>query len=143
VFDPGQGLPARERRDPREPRQPREPRGERESRPSVWFRLNIGRQKNADPRWLIPLICRQGKITKQEIGAIRILERETRFEIDATFADKFLAATRQIERPEGRIEPLGDAPQGEPDHGRRDKPHSGPARGKPAWKAKAVKDRPQ
>jgi hypothetical protein len=34
----------------------------------VWFRLNVGREKNADPKWLIPLICRQGHVTKQDIG---------------------------------------------------------------------------
>ncbi|MGE5504985.1 MAG: DEAD/DEAH box helicase [Actinomycetota bacterium] len=103
VFDPGQSVPVRTAGEPGPPR------GDRENRPSVWFRLNIGRMKNADPRWLIPLICRQGKITKQEIGAIRIMDRETRFEIDAGVADRFLAATRQVERPEGRIEPLADA----------------------------------
>src|SRR5208283_4824130 len=86
VFDPGPGMPG-----PREPREFRD-REEREPRPkrdngfangAVWFRLNIGRLKNADPRWLIPMICRHGKITKQEIGAIRHSERETKFEINA------------------------------------------------------------
>ena len=33
-----------------------------------WFRADIGRQKNADPKWLIPLICRLGGITKKDIG---------------------------------------------------------------------------
>lgn len=135
VFDPGPGQPGGERREPRPPRGEREsrpPRGERESRPSMWFRINIGRLKNADPRWLIPLICRQGKVTKQEIGAIRIFERETKFEIDAAHADRFLAAIRQIEKPEGRIEPLGDAPSGHAAATPRGKPpHGG---GKPAWK---------
>ncbi|MBC7953844.1 MAG: DEAD/DEAH box helicase [Rhodospirillaceae bacterium] len=134
VFDPGPGLPARDRSAPREPHQPREPRGERDNnRATVWFRLNIGRLKNADPRWLIPLICRQGKITKQEIGAIRILERETKFEIDATVADRFLAATREIVRPEGRIEPLGEVPPGEHD---QHKPRTTPPGRKAPWKGK-------
>ena len=122
VFDPGQGLPsrdARDVRDMREPRPPRDSRGERDTRPSdgrpmVWFRLNIGRLKNADPRWLIPLICRQGKVTKQEIGSIRIFERETKFEIDASVAERFAVAVRQIERPEGRIEQLAEAPTDAP-----------------------------
>ncbi|MGE5516901.1 MAG: DEAD/DEAH box helicase [Bacteroidota bacterium] len=144
VFDPGPGLPAREARAPRhqrdshEPREPRQPREPRDNRPSVWFRLNIGRLKNADPRWLIPLICRQGKITKQEIGAIRILERETKFEIDAAYAERFLAAIRQIERPEGRIEPLAEAPHADerPERSERrtdrpNAPHGGKPYGKP------------
>jgi ATP-dependent RNA helicase DeaD len=113
VFDPGAGTSSggNEARGPRESREPREPRGPRHSDfpgKSVWFRLNVGRQKNADPRWLIPMICRQGKITKQEIGAIRIFERETRFEIDAQVAQRFIAAVNQIERADVRIEPLAE-----------------------------------
>jgi ATP-dependent RNA helicase DeaD len=152
VFDPGPGLPARERREPREHRAERATPGAhatRGDRPMVWFRLNIGRLKNADPRWLIPLICRQGKITKQDIGAIRILERETKFEIDAAAAERFQAALRQIDRPEGRIEPLAEPPAGDEaphraprreHHGDRPRGDRGHAPGKPKWKPK---NRPQ
>jgi ATP-dependent RNA helicase DeaD len=38
----------------------------------VWFRMDIGRRQNADPRWILPLLCRRGHITRNEIGAIRI-----------------------------------------------------------------------
>ncbi|MGE5548422.1 MAG: DEAD/DEAH box helicase [Solirubrobacterales bacterium] len=107
VLDPGPEPVARDRREARPPR------GERSQRPTVWFRLNIGRAKNADPRWLLPLICRQGRIVKQDVGVIRITERETRFEVDATVADRFLAAIRQVQHPEGRIEPLGTDGPGE------------------------------
>ncbi|EME70687.1 superfamily II DNA/RNA helicase [Paramagnetospirillum caucaseum] len=110
VFDPGPGSPSREPREhrEREPRPPREGKGPGLPGGAVWFRMNIGRQKNADPRWLIPMICRQGKITKAEIGAIRIFERETRFEIDAATADRFATALRQIEKAEVRIERLAE-----------------------------------
>ncbi|SEH35432.1 ATP-dependent RNA helicase DeaD [Magnetospirillum fulvum] len=113
VFDPGEGGPS-----PRDPAEPRRPRRESTPGQHVWFRLNVGRQKNADPRWLIPMICRQGKITKQEIGAIRIFERETRFEIDVAAADKFLASVARIERGDVRIEPLGDSGPAEGGEGR-------------------------
>lgn len=113
VFDPGPEPQARDRREPREPREPRFSRSERGERATVWFRLNIGRAKNADPRWLLPLICRQGRIVKQDVGAIRILERETRFEVDAAVADRFVAAIRQVQHPEGRIEPVGADEPGE------------------------------
>src|SRR5690606_35954403 len=33
---------------------------------SVWFRMDVGRRQNADPRWLLPLLCRRGHITKHE-----------------------------------------------------------------------------
>ena len=48
---------------------------------TVWFRMDIGRRHNADPRWLLPLICRRGHVTKNEIGAIRIGANETHFQI--------------------------------------------------------------
>ncbi|GLR66676.1 DEAD/DEAH box helicase [Acidocella aquatica] len=60
--------------------------------PMAWFRSPIGRKHNADPKWLIPLICRLGGITKAEIGAIRIFDRETKFEISAPVAEAFAAA---------------------------------------------------
>jgi ATP-dependent RNA helicase DeaD len=60
--------------------------------PMVWFRASVGRSKNADPKWLIPLLCRMGGITKQEIGTIRIFDRETKFEILAPAAERFSAA---------------------------------------------------
>lgn len=69
----------------------------------VWFRINIGRERNADPRWLIPLICRAGGITKAEIGTIRIDDRKTRFQIAADFADSFDHATRTAKKKEGHI----------------------------------------
>jgi ATP-dependent RNA helicase DeaD len=113
VFEPVD-LPPRERRERPErgergdwaDRPQREDRGPRDQRPSVWFRLNIGRAKNADPRWLLPLICRQGRIVKRDIGTIRILERETHFQVDAEMAERFMAALRQVQHPEGRIELL-------------------------------------
>ena len=49
---------------------------------SAWFRINIGRDKNADPKWLMPTICRLGHVTKRDIGSIKIFERETKFEIN-------------------------------------------------------------
>ncbi len=138
VFAPGPDEAAvREQRQDREPREPRGPRNNSLPGRSLWFRLNIGRQKNADPRWLIPMICRQGKITKAEIGAIRIFERETRFEIDEQVAERFVAALAQIERADVRIEALGDAPpaEGAPHGPKRDKsPANRPV--KEHWKGK-------
>ncbi|HVI51093.1 MAG TPA: DEAD/DEAH box helicase [Candidatus Sulfotelmatobacter sp.] len=126
VFDPGPGAPGpreprnrdRDFHDPREFREPRAKRDNGFTNGAVWFRLNIGRLKNADPRWLIPMICRHGKITKQEIGAIRIFERETKFEINAEVAERFIASAHQIERPEVRIERLAETPTTDREHSR-------------------------
>ncbi|OYY63648.1 DEAD/DEAH box helicase [Sphingomonas sp. 28-62-11] len=56
---------------------------------TVWFKMGIGRRQNADPRWILPLICRRGHITKNEIGAIRIGANETFFQIPRAAAAKF------------------------------------------------------
>ncbi len=74
---------------------------------SAWFRIDIGRSKNAEARWLLPLICRRGHVTKSDIGAIRVFDRETRFEIAAHAAARFAAAVQ--EGPDDvRIAPLAE-----------------------------------
>jgi ATP-dependent RNA helicase DeaD len=60
--------------------------------PMAWFRMSIGRRNNADPRWLLPVICRRGHVTRKEIGAIRIFDGETRFEIVEEAAERFAQA---------------------------------------------------
>lgn len=73
-------------------------RRERQERPPgdthklVWFTINIGRSKNADPKWLIPLLCRRGGISKTAIGQIQIFARETRVEISHDVSERFAAA---------------------------------------------------
>ncbi|MCP6600583.1 DbpA RNA binding domain-containing protein, partial [Klebsiella pneumoniae] len=70
-------------------RTPRE-RPERQGGPEgVWFRASVGRNENADPRWLLPFLCRRGHVTRGEIGRIRILGRETQFEVAAAAASRF------------------------------------------------------
>lgn len=58
----------------------------------VWYRLSAGRKQNAEPRWLLPLICRAGHITRREVGAIRIDATESHFEISPQAAEHFQAA---------------------------------------------------
>ncbi|MDX2288804.1 MAG: DEAD/DEAH box helicase [Hyphomicrobiaceae bacterium] len=81
-------------------------------RPMTWFKINIGRDRNADPRWLLPLVCRAGGVTKSEIGAIRIDERETRFEVLAEIADQFDYQARTAKTKEGHIVRVKAAPDG-------------------------------
>jgi ATP-dependent RNA helicase DeaD len=54
--------------------------------------MDIGRRQNADPRWILPLLCRRGHITRNEIGAIRISANETHFQVPRVVADKFASA---------------------------------------------------
>lgn len=98
------GSEGSQRRGPRVPRQ--------DDRDMVWFQLNIGRERNADPRWLVPLICEVGGVTKSEIGAIKIFDRDTRFEIAAEFADTFDQSARIAKSKKGHITRVGAyAPQ--------------------------------
>src|SRR5690606_21808482 len=77
----------------------------------VWFRAAIGRQKKAEARWLLPMICRRGGIGKQDIGAIRIFETHTEFEITASAADQFGMKIKRPDREDNiRIEPLKSEP---------------------------------
>ncbi|CAA9287709.1 MAG: ATP-dependent RNA helicase Atu4171 [uncultured Craurococcus sp.] len=63
--------------------------------PGAWFRMNLGRNGNADPRWVLPFLCRRGNVTRQEIGRIQVQERETRFEVAPWAADRFASALRR------------------------------------------------
>ena len=76
------------------------PRGE-----TVWFRLDIGRKQGADPRQLLPMLCRRGHITREEVGAIRIFDTETKVEIDAEVAERFYEAAKGQDRDRITIEP--------------------------------------
>jgi len=98
---------------------------------AVWFRLNVGRQRKADPKWLIPEICRQGGITKREIGAIRIFDQETKFEIEAAVAEVFAERTSKVTKGDIHIG-RSEAPL---DGGHVRRPHT-PHGGKESWKAK-------
>ena len=89
----------------------------------VWFSLAVGRRDNADPKWLVPLICRQGNVTKQDIGAIRIFDTETKFEITAQAAAGFAAALPRG-GDQARITPTSPAAARTPS---RQRPYSKPA----------------
>ncbi len=58
----------------------------------VWVSLSVGRKDNAEPRWLLPMLCRAGHITKRDIGAIRIHHNETHVELTPEGAEKLLEA---------------------------------------------------
>jgi ATP-dependent RNA helicase DeaD len=110
----------------------------------VWFRMDVGRRQNADPRWILPLLCRRGHITRNEIGAIRIGPNESHFQVPRAAADKFAAAlartagtddggdvtielSTEAPRDAGRPQRAGGKP-----HGRPGGPRQGPRAGNDA-----------
>ena len=101
---------------------------------TVWFRMNVGRRQNADPRWLLPLLCRRGHITKQDVGAIRIAADMTMFEVPRGIAGRFAAALKRTASADDgdlRIEPAPSGPQaGPPQRRERPRPAQPQRRGK-------------
>jgi len=104
-----------------------------------WFRMPIGRQNNADPKWLIPLICRLGHVTKKDIGQIRIFDRETKFEIVAEAEARFRQAVKGAAEGDIRIEPAAAPPAERGRGGPRPAPNrrSGPRPAGPTRGSKA------
>ncbi len=96
----------------------RGPRAPRKGAPQdvVWFRILIGRERKADPKWILPLLCRRGGVTRDQIGKIEVLPRETRFEIARAAAGAFTASASLPDprMPEARIEPLAATPHAAP-----------------------------
>lgn len=81
------------RRDGFETVENNEPRRDRSDfSDSGWFTLSVGRKQNAEPRWLIPMLCRFGKLTRQDIGAIRMQQTETYVELAADAVERFTSA---------------------------------------------------
>ena len=81
--------------------------------PSVWVSLSVGRNQNAEPRWLLPILCAAGGLTKKDIGFIKLMRDETFAQISARKADAFfgaLGAPMMLEKSI-RVTPL----EGEPD----------------------------
>lgn len=87
----------------------------------VWISLSVGREQNAEPRWLLPMLCRAGHITKHDIGAIRIQHSETYVELAPECVEKFLEALGPSAKMEKTISVtrLKDAPV-MPKNARRD-----------------------
>jgi len=103
----------------------RTPKDHADFGPSTWFSLSLGRKDRAEPRWLLPMLCRNAGLAKSAIGAIRVQYQETFVEIAKTAVPamkKELGAGLEIEQGAALTELAGlpdfDAsprgPSGEP-----------------------------
>ncbi len=98
------------RYEQREAHRERHPRVAQGGGEGVWFGMPVGRKDKADPKWLVPLICRLGGVTKRDIGLIRIMDAETRFEIAPEMAERFASCISGAEDDEVRIQPASAPP---------------------------------
>ncbi|MHB1110074.1 MAG: DEAD/DEAH box helicase [Devosia sp.] len=113
---------------PRAPRQPDMVGG-------VWFTLSLGGKHRADPKWLLPMICKAGGVGKRDVGSIKILDTETRFEISADKAAAFAEAIAQAGGGERGVvmRPAGEVPASAP----RPRPKAPPPEAGPRYKVRA------
>ena len=108
----------------------REPRGP-DMQGGVWFTISLGRKQRADPKFLLPMICNAGKVTKRDVGSIKIEDTVTRFEISA---DKAAGFAERLKQPGSLERGIMIAPAGEmPQQSWQPKPKFSKA-GKPAQK---------
>lgn len=66
------------------------PRPREEFGASVWFSVEGGRKIGAEPRFLLPMLCKLGNLTKDDIGAIRVQAEESYVQILESSVEKFL-----------------------------------------------------
>jgi ATP-dependent RNA helicase DeaD len=115
-------APAPRRQEPRPPFEPnRKPLEAKKKQhtafgASVWFSISVGRKQNAEPRWLLPMLCGAGGLTKRDIGSITIQAEESQFELAADAVERFLEAVgpNQILEKNIRVRRLDAAPQRAP-----------------------------
>jgi ATP-dependent RNA helicase DeaD len=103
--------------------------------PGVWFSLSEGRNQAASPRHLLPMICKAGDLTKDDIGAIRIADDVSYIEILETSVPGFLKAIGPAMKIEGnkdlvQLDTAPDLPAFTHDKGHEKGPR--PPRAKPA-----------
>jgi ATP-dependent RNA helicase DeaD len=83
--------------------------------PPAWipFQVSWGSRDGADPRRLLAIVCRRGKITGDDVGAIEIGERSTRVDIALHAAAQFADASQKPDprNPQVLIRPWLDDPK--------------------------------
>ncbi len=114
-----------------------------------WVTLSVGRKTNADPKWILPMLCKAGGLNREQIGNIRIGQTITHVELQQDAArslidtagpdgriDKSLTVRRAAGPP--AAEKFGDRPS-RPE--RSERPDRKPYRGKDGGKPSSFKDK--
>ena len=63
----------------------------------------MGTTRNADPRWLLPILCRRGEVDRKQIGRIEVLANETRFTVSRAAAPAFGEAVAKPDKKDPNI----------------------------------------
>lgn len=99
------------------------PKPRKDFGPSIWFSISGGRAAGAEPRSLLPMLCKAGDLTKDDIGAIRVQQDQSYVQILETSVSRFLATIgEKMTLEEGAVvTQLAEAPvlEGKPQGGFR------------------------
>lgn len=109
---------SRNERPERPERGPREDRGPRGRGPDfdngAWIALGVGRNKGADPKWLVPMLCKSGGFSRDQIGSIQISSHETHVELRPDAAAQLMdrAGPKQIIDKSLYVQPVSGPEEG-------------------------------
>ena len=79
--------------------------------PSTWFSIAGGHDAGAEPRRILPMLCKAGNLTKEDLGAIRVRDDQSFVELRKTAVPGFLAALGAAMKIEGSaVSELAKAP---------------------------------
>ena len=111
---------------------------------SVWFTVSTGRNDGAEPRTLLPMLCRVADLTRDDIGAIRVQPRHSYVEVaEGAVARLVNALGADMKAEDGvTLTRMDGVPDFGPRTGRPENKGSGSRDGnergpKPAWKDKS------
>lgn len=129
----------------------KDPRTRERFEGGTWFKVTVGRKHKAEPRWVLPMLCKAGNVTKTAIGSIRIFDTESHFEVAADKADSFARSVEKNGSGERGVQILAiDAPGERPTSARaagprpsNKRPPGPPARYDPAAPRPERSDRKQ
>lgn len=88
--------------------------GARSRTGGVWFSADLGHGGQSEVRWILPLLCRLGRVSRRDIGRIRVLDGQTQFEVRSGAARGFATAAARHGEGGPRIARLGAHPGGVP-----------------------------
>ncbi|MEM9938067.1 MAG: DEAD/DEAH box helicase [Pseudomonadota bacterium] len=140
-----QAVPADDGKRERKPRERHDrfgsDEGARRPRPvradfddGTWVTLSVGRKTNADPKWLLPMLCKSGGFKRDQIGSIQIGNTLTHVELKPDAASTLLDKAG----PAGRIDKsiTVNRASGPPSGDTAPRPQRKPFKGKPGVKGK-------
>jgi len=113
--------------------------------PSVWFTLPMGRKTGAEPRRILPIVCRSEAVTGADIGAIRVFDDESWVQISEAKVPALVAslgANGEVEKGVTLRRAKGEPPAQNTPDAKRPPPGKKPFRPRPPKDGKGPLTKP-